>query len=55
MPIDLAALEPPSPEIQRLLASLTDSQAGMDLFARSMPASRRRRSCPQPLPDRRFL
>ena len=34
MTIDLAALEPPSPEMQQLLASLKDSQAGMDLFAR---------------------
>jgi flavin-dependent dehydrogenase len=32
--IDLASLEPPSAEMQRLLASLSDTQSGMDLFAR---------------------
>ena len=31
---DLATLEPPSAEMQRLLMSLSKSQAGMDLFAR---------------------
>jgi flavin-dependent dehydrogenase len=34
MTLDLATLEPPSPEMQQLLASLEDSQAGMNLFAR---------------------
>jgi hypothetical protein len=31
---ELATLEPPSAEMQQLLFSLRDSQAGMDLFAR---------------------
>ncbi|HEU5484439.1 MAG TPA: oxidoreductase, partial [Microlunatus sp.] len=31
---ELATLEPPSPQMQQLLVSLSRSQAGMDLFAR---------------------